>query len=390
MSDKSAIEWTDATWTPIRARNRKTGKVGWYCEHATPGCVNCYAESFNARLGTGLPFKPGHRDDVELLLDEKMLLAPLRWKRPRMVFVCSMTDLFADFVPDAWIDRIFAVMALAPQHTFQVLTKRAERMRTYLSDRLRGSFVTAAALAMTPGRDWEKTPAWNMPWPLPNVWLGVSAEDQRRADERIPHLLATSAAVRFISAEPLLGPIDLTRVGTLDSVCAAMPGVVERENRGRPVSGPGSICGVQIDAIGAAASSITFFQTPDHMGGFTAASPRSWPCLDWVVVGGESGRGARTMHPQWARSLRDQCEDAGVAFFFKQWGECVPAELIAGDKRDEPWRRPQNGAGEAWSFTEYGAPRETWPQVRFWRVGKKAAGRLLDGVEYNGMPEARP
>src|SRR5258708_16196189 len=126
MADRSAIEWTDATWTPIRAR---TDNVGWHCEHVSEGCRNCYAEGINRRLGTGLSFKPALKP--ALFLDEKMLLAPLKWKKPRTIFVCSMTDLFADFVRDEWIDRMFAVMALCPQHRFQVLTKRAQRMREY-------------------------------------------------------------------------------------------------------------------------------------------------------------------------------------------------------------------------------------------------------------------
>src|SRR4051794_40445939 len=134
MSDKSAIEWTDATWNPIRARNLKTGKVGWHCEHATTGCEWCYAEGFNKRLGTGLPFKPGHRKEIEIFLCEETLTQPLRWKKPRMIFPGSMTDLFADFVRDEWLDRIFAVMTLTPQHTYQVLTKRAARMRHYQCD----------------------------------------------------------------------------------------------------------------------------------------------------------------------------------------------------------------------------------------------------------------
>src|SRR6266852_4678221 len=219
MSDKTAIEWTDATWNPIRARNLKTGKVGWYCEHATTGCEFCYAEGFNLRLGTGLPFKPGHRKDIEIFLDEKMLLSPLRWKKPRMIFVCSMTDLFADFVRDEWIDRMFAVMALCPQHRFQVLTKRAKRMRDWVTkERSRtapvecvaGLYVEYPSVAARWPFDVDRALGIGMRgWPLPNVWLGVSAEDQERADERIPELLATPAAVRFVSLEPLLGRIDL-------------------------------------------------------------------------------------------------------------------------------------------------------------------------------------
>ena len=149
MSDGTKIEWTDATWTPIRARafvlqSDGSGKerIGWHCEHASDGCKNCYAEGMNLRLGTGFDYKPGHlkhttrhgdpRGDVTIFLDEKMLQVPLRWKKPRKIFVCSMTDLFADFVTDEMIDKVFAVMALCPQHTFQVLTKRSSRMRRYI------------------------------------------------------------------------------------------------------------------------------------------------------------------------------------------------------------------------------------------------------------------
>jgi protein gp37 len=134
MGDKTKIEWTDASWTPIRAATID-GKVGWHCEHASEGCRFCYAESINLRLGTGLPFKPGHAKDLKIYLDERMLTQPLRWKGPRKIFVCSMTDLFASFVPDAFIDRMFAAMALAPHHTFQILTKRPDRMLRYMSSR---------------------------------------------------------------------------------------------------------------------------------------------------------------------------------------------------------------------------------------------------------------
>ncbi len=240
MGEKSAIEWTDASWTPIRARNKATGKVGWHCVHASPGCQFCYAEGLNKRLGTGLPFKPGHEKDIEIFLDEEMLLAPLRWKRPRMIFVCSMTDLFADFVPDEMIDKLFAVMALAPQHTFQVLTKRSKRMRAYMaecdgSQEWDGSaFLTAWPRRMGVANAMgEISFAMNYDvqlgrvhvLPLPNVWLGVSAEDQPRADERIPDLLASPAALRFVSAEPLLGPIDFTTICDGHSFFDALAGI---------------------------------------------------------------------------------------------------------------------------------------------------------------------
>ena len=340
MSARSSIEWTDATWTPIRARHRKTGKVGWHCEHATPGCEFCYSEDLNRRLGTGLPFKPGHRKDVELFLDETMLLAPLRWKRPRMVFVCSMTDLFADFVPDEWIDKIFAIMAMTPQHTFQVLTKRAERMRTYVGPAKDRILIGGTSVRVSTARSYHSSTSINVakPWPLPNVWLGVSTEDQRRADERIPYLLATPAAVRFISAEPLLGQMDIAKY--------LRPGC----DRCAP------------------------WETPCRIGCENVTR------LDQVIVGGESGTKARPMHPDWARSPRDQCAAAGVPFFFKQWGTFKP-EVRSGVEIDltKLPRRDRVAAN----------PEQPGTHIRFRWLGKKAAGRLLDGVEHNGMPEAR-
>jgi protein gp37 len=311
MGAKSNIEWTDASWTPIRARNLKTGKVGWHCEHATTGCEFCYAEGMNKRLGTGLPFKPGHRKDVEIFLDETMLTQPLRWKKPRTIFVCSMTDLFADFVPDEWIDRIFAVMALTPRHTYQVLTKRAKRMREHLAyvrkqlgSETLGTYECIYNEMGDFGREGLTEPhpyraafPNGMPWPLPNVWLGVSAERQQEWDERKEDLCNTPAAIRFVSFEPLLGTI------------------VEP----RPLS----------------------------------------DFIQWAIIGGESGPNARPMHPDWARTLRDQCAAANAAFFFKQWGEFAPRNTFSDEK----------------------------PDAHVYRVGKKAAGRLLDGIEYNAMPE---
>ena len=132
MGDHSKIEWTDATWNPIRARRRDTGKVGWFCTHASDGCTHCYAETLNHRLGTSIDYRAQDLAKVEIFLDEKMLKQPLRWRRPRRIFVGSMTDLFGEFVPDAMLDCIYAVMAMCPQHTFLLLTKRAGRMRDYL------------------------------------------------------------------------------------------------------------------------------------------------------------------------------------------------------------------------------------------------------------------
>lgn len=351
MADNTKIEWADASWNPIRARNRETGKIGHYCEHLSPGCVHCYSETFNRRgIGAGVAFQRQNRDKVELFLDETMLTQPLRWKKPRRIFPCSMTDLFADFVPDEWIDRIFAVMALCPQHTFTLLTKRAERMRRYLS-LARAHPVGLAALEQTLN-SMAKNPRskvgegcvlqGDIPhlkvWPLPNVWLGVSVEDQPRANERIPHLWATPAARRFISAEPLLGPIDLTQIDLGN--------------------------GAYLDALD---------------GGMYMELPRGWrPAhpipgavrLDWVITGGESGPNARPMHPDWARSLRDQCVTAQVPFFFKQWGDW------RGDDKHDLRFTPDNTRD-----------CHIWPDAAAaYLVGKRAAGRLLDGVEWSEMP----
>jgi protein gp37 len=296
MGDRSAIEWTDATWNPIRARNLATGKIGWHCEHDSEGCRNCYAEDFNRRLGTGLSFKPGllGPGGTEVFLDDAMLALPLRWWRPRMIFVNSMTDSFADFVTDEMIDKMFAVMALAHWHRFQVLTKRAKRMRNYFGgyETFRGRvWYQAMQLAPPNATTQMRSDISNRlaAWPLRNVWLGVSAEDQSNWDERKQYLRNVPAAVRFASFEPLLGPI------------------VDED--------------------------------------FSAT-------IQWAIVGGESGLHARPMHPDWERSIRRQCEATGVAYFGKQWG--------------------------AWAPTEDG---------RMVRVGKKAAGRLFDGEEHNGMPQ---
>jgi protein gp37 len=342
MGAKTKIEWTDASWTPIRARHKETGKVGWHCEHVTPGCEHCYAEGMNKRLGTGLPFKPGHRKNIEIFLNEEMLMAPLRFKQPLMIFVCSMTDLFADFVTDEWIDQVFAVMALCPQHTFQVLTKRSARMREYLIARDgMGNAQLCSAINTIPELLGNRHGALEMP--LPNVWLGVSCEDQQRADERIPDLLATPAAVRFVSAEPLLGSMDLRTYL-------------------RPHTRPNA------DGYGG-----------NEGPGWTARFTK----LDWIIVGGESGREARPMHPDWARSIRDQCAAAGTAYFFKQHGEWLPIH-----REDETgWQADDGGApgrfdGKRAQFT-------TLDGQEFAKVGKTRAGRLLDSVEHNTMPEVR-
>lgn len=358
MADRTAIEWTDATWNPV------TG-----CSVISPGCKNCYAmklagtrlKHVASRRGLTKPSNAGPVWNGQVRFNEAELLKPLSWKRPRLIFVCAHGDLFHEAVPDEWIDRVFAVAALCPQHTFQVLTKRADRMREYVgalySDffgRLQETWnatqcrvieevlsrhrerVLADGMQCSGGTRWR--------FPLPNVWLGVSAEDQARADERIPLLLDTPAAVRFLSAEPLLGLLNIKRY----------------------------LCGCR-------------YCVPESKGIGRAGFPAS---VDQVIVGGESGPGARPMHPDWVRSLRDQCAPAGTAFFFKQWGE--HAAVYDRDRDDPDWQRCDQVARRTprgrWLNITGGHGFHNERVVRVDRVGKKAAGRLLDGIEHNGMP----
>ena len=276
MSDGTGIEWTDATWNPI------TG-----CSVVSPGCTNCYAMRLAGTRLAHHPSRAGLTRDTkagpvwtgEVRFNEQWLDQPIRWKKPRRVFVCAHGDLFAEGIPDEWIDKVFAVMALAPQHWFQVLTKRPEKMRKYLSAKFARSDILKQAKQLAQSKGVEYKSLYDLPpdhvgnWPLLNVWLGVSVEDQDRADKRIPLLLDTPAAVRWISAEPLLGGVDIGRI-----VRAATVG-------GRGLA--------------------------------TVGGDGTKP-INWIVVGGESGQGARHMDPEWARSLRDQCASAGVAFFMKQ------------------------------------------------------------------------
>jgi protein gp37 len=362
MAEHTKIEWADATVNAVNG-----------CSLASPGCTNCYAmklagtrmKHHPSRAGLTQPSKAGPVWTGEVRLSESQLLAPLRWKAPRRIFWNAHGDLFHENVPDEWIDRVFAVASLTPQHTHMILTKRSARMREYFSTHISsasgdGSFnrrwmVTAAARSigatLRQCRDVKLSE-----WPLPNVWLGVSVEDQTRADERIPDLLATPAAVRFISAEPLLGPVDLTYLD-YDSGTTIIDALAGRH-------------GVMVP-----------------LGGENAK-------LDWVICGGESGKHARPMHPDWARSLRDQCAAAGVAFHFKQWGEWGPIGPIYCDDDAVEHDQVCDAAAADDGRSEIIAPNGgRWPDCQppdgSWvlrRVGKKAAGRLLDGVEHNGLP----
>ena len=254
MAEHSTIEWTDATWNPV------TG-----CTKVSPGCLHCYAEQFAERF-RGVPGHP-YEQGFDLKLWPDRLALPLLWKNPRMIFVNSMSDMFHDRVPDVYIERVFDVMERASIHTFQLLTKRSERMA-----------------AWTQARYSLKKSAGKKRWPM-NVWAGVSVENDAFAT-RIADLQRVPATTRFLSVEPMLGPVTL--------------------------------------------------------------NAKRLKGIHWVIVGGESGHGARPMNPEWARAVREACHATEVAFFFKQWGA-------------------HNSKGE--------------------RVGKKAAGRRLDGRVWNQLPE---
>lgn len=283
-SDKTGIEWTDATWNPT------TG-----CDQVSPGCDHCYALTQAKRLKAmgsaryqrdGDPATSG--PGFGLTMHPDVLDQPLRWTRPRRIFVNSMSDLFHKDVTDEFIAQVWAVMSMAKQHTFQILTKRHARMRSVVSSPMFKLMVNAERLrrgvSVLPD---SRRPDGTYAWPLGNVWVGVSVEDQKWADIRIPALLDTPAVVRFLSAEPLLGPVDLT--------------------------------------------------TSSFIGG-------DWlKGIHWVIVGGESGVGARPMAADWARTIRDDCQAAGVPFLFKQWG--------SHDEHGEPMHKARAGReldGRTW------------------------------------------
>ena len=364
MADQTKIEWTDATWNPV------TG-----CTLVDEGCRNCYAADLAA---TRLKNHPSRKDLArknsdgiakftgEVRFNKNWLDDPLKWTVPRKVFVCAHSDLFHENVPLEWIDQIFAVMMMCPQHQFQVLTKRPDRMANYLSGahfRIGGLVCDRVVeesrkLVLVADQETErnapegtKIHLWH--WPLKNVWLGTSVSDQASADARIPDLLTTPAAKRFVSAEPLLGPVDFR---TIDMGSAPITGL---EHQG-------------IDNINFKINALAGVQS------------FGWSGLDWIIVGGESGRNARPMHPDWARAIRDQCVAAGTAFFFKQWGEWVPVDYID----DDPGVCRPAGCGTLPVFDSGKRyPLITEHQHDFWRVGKKAAGRFLDCEEWNEVPE---
>jgi protein gp37 len=333
------IQWTDETWNPV------TG-----CAKVSPGCAHCYAETIAKRLwassyppipiaigqdGQVSASRPRQFTDVQCHADR--LEQPLRWKKPRRIFVNSMSDLFHEDVPDAFIDRVFAVMALAPQHTFQILTKRAERMRDYML--AEGRTDSIAQCLPTYGTEREGF----VSLPLSNVWLGVSVENQRFADERIPLLLQTPASVRFISAEPLLGLIDLASWFGIAQLTTVVEG--ERVSTTLPLQ----------------AHKLKVAGYDNFLNKQYSSTPIDVPWLDWVIVGGESGAGARPFDIAWARSIVQQCQAAGVPVFVKQLGarSFTPNAAIAA-----PLRRERGADGNYWlTLRDHkGGEMAEWPE----------------------------
>lgn len=361
MTDNAQGRWWDVTWNPA------TG-----CSPISLGCQNCWAR----RMAKRLRGRCGYPDDepFRVTLHPDRLEQPLHWRKPRRIFVADMGDLFHNEVPIRFIDAVFGVMARARQHTFLVLTKRPKRMCNYLtgtSASCRAGSMAAAARSI-PGQprlgdhDYCELAGYIEEQPyLPNVSLGVTAENQQTVDERIPILLSCPAAVRFVSCEPLLGPIDLS------------PYLRERGGGNFPIGLPR--------------------QQPK------LRESCHQPALSWTIVGGETGPGARPMHPQWARSIRDQCAAARAPLFFKGWGEYLP--LAACDDGTIMRFRDRYGYGrcspelirygyaDGRGFSPAGDGRPHDDGSRdgpiMLRVGRKKAGRLLDGREHNEIPEVR-
>lgn len=352
------IEWATETWNPI---------VG--CSKVSPGCQNCYALRMAVRLANNPKLPKEVREayasvihkvngkwewNGRTALIESALEKALLWRKPRMIFVCSMGDLFHEAVPFEWIDKVFTIMTLKYQHTFLLLTKRPDRMQKYFSAGKENLVQIWEDVCYDLGIAYEDDPdapacficnrtlsdikADHFGWPLTNVWLGVTAENQEQANKRIPILLQIPAAKRFVSVEPMLGSIDFYDIPYGNQFHNVLTGVLD-------------ISTSQSGIIG--------------------------DKLDWVICGGESGPGARPMHPDWVRSIRDQCKESGVPFMFKQWGDLLPNCQLGTE---------HTGIKLLNHKTTFQSPHNPLKMNTYYRIGKKKAGRLLDGVKHNEFP----
>ena len=347
------VEWTyrpgtkGETWNPLRSYDKRNGKRGWFCVHVSEGCRNCYAEAMNGWRGNGALYRAPERKHQTIILDEKTLVQPLRWRKPRTAFVCSMTDLFGEFHPRPLIDQIIAVMVEARSHTFMVLTKRPKRMAEYLADpNLAARLRKIVAIRRGPiyARHFVNLPPQN-------IWFGFSAENVQTFCDRWGALdpIAWTGWRLWCSAEPLLGPI-----GMLE---ALQPKIVCDGCEGRFHGYEGDRCR-RCDG-----------------------TYRSMPGLSWVVTGYESGKFARPGHPSWEKSIRTQCHESEVAYFFKQWGSWSPAETR--DRRFELISR----AGSLYDPRQPEQWHDPTMAKMYWQgASPKSGGHLIDGKEYRAWP----
>ena len=327
---KTKIEWADAVWNPV------TG-----CTKISEGCDNCYAAKMVNRLQKIPATQKKYQNGFKVTCHENELAKPLSWEKDRKIFVCSMGDLFHDDVPFEFIAQIYGIMSMCPQHTFMVLTKRPDRalkfyqwceekeQELYKCPADQNIYLEYLPLEIIGPYTEQFGDSFPEEIPLDNIWLGVTAENQARADERIPILLQIPAAVRFVSVEPMLSPVDFDKI---------------------PPQNLGEWAGFNIKS-----------------GACFGGAYENEKGLHWVICGGESGPNARPIHPDWVRSLKDQCRAAKVPFFFKQWGEWFPD-----NKR------------------YFHARSMIFGDSAVFKIGKKAAGRELDGKEYLEFPEAQP
>ncbi len=352
---------------------KKTHKIGWLnlpgykgetwnpiigCSKISEGCENCYAEKMAVRLAhisstkyyRLVTCRHAHAEPFAWNGKTHLLglhpIKPLSWKKPRLVFVCSMGDLFHENTSFQDIDKIFATMACCPQHIFIVLTKRAKRMSEYLNDPLTRSNLSYNILKSKNSAYAIEDPLQDSAWPLKNVWVGVSVENQEQL-KRVVYLNTIEAEVKFISHEPLLSSIDYSNSSLGESF-------------------------------------------KYHAGGLKN-------CVSWVIVGGESGSKARPMHPDWVRSVRDQCAEANTPFFFKQWGEYKPVSINRTgiqpyNSKSNPYTLYTNKAGDIFELVDKDgeflvcgdSDNEYYQSIQ--KVGKKHAGNVLDGEQYEAYP----
>jgi len=379
---QTTISWTDESSNPIRFRRKDNGKKGWACIKQSAGCKSCYSERTNKWVGTGLDYTVSNMELVEPFIVEKEVNRLLGLREPRKIFICDMTDLFGEFIPKEMVFQVLAVIALCARQTFQVLTKRADRMEAFMADP-----ETANALEYYTDKICGEHGfcAFDYEWPLPNLHLGATVEDAGQLS-RVDHLLGTPAAVRFVSCEPLLSALDLSRYLKCQWY----------QDTEHPVPWkPGDV----VDRV----------KYPHQ--GYPA---KLRPCLDQVIAGFETGIHARPGHPNWARGLRDQCQKAGVPFHFKSFGEWIAKPQIADFLRMPDETHPTAGwyvrkeweeaiHGVEWGCLQhdgtYWKETTTWNsrqeaaqdnyEVTIYRVGHKASGRTLDGKIWDESPREK-